>query len=110
MKEGEMRLKPCALGLAIGVTWAIGAILAGWFSAWWDWGTTVVDTMGSFYVGYQSTFLGGIIGGAWAFVDGFITGLLVGWFYNRFACKICCSKTESCGTECSEESKKSKKK
>ena len=37
------------------------------------------------YRGYSFTFVGSLIGFAWAFVDGLIGGALLAWLYNRFA-------------------------
>ena len=79
-----MRLRIVPVALAFGLTWGIGVMLLGWVSGI-GWGGRLVDVLSSVYVGYASTFLGGLIGGAWAFVDGFIAGLLLAFLYNVFA-------------------------
>ena len=43
-----------------------------------------VDAMASLYIGYEPSFIGGIVGGIWGFFDGFIAGAVVAFFYNRF--------------------------
>jgi hypothetical protein len=78
------KLQPVALGVAIGVLWAIYIFFAAIF-AMFGWGVAVVETMASFYIGYAATFLGAIIGAIWAFVDGFVAGVVIAWIYNLVA-------------------------
>jgi hypothetical protein len=78
------KLKPFPMAFAIGMTWGLGILLLGWISGG-GWGARLVEVLSSLYVGYSSTFVGGLIGGLWAFADGFIAGLIVAGFYNRFA-------------------------
>ena len=78
------KLSVKGLGLALGVTWAIGTLILG-LSAWlFDYGTVFVELLGMMYVGYTATFAGSIIGAIYAFVDAFIGGALIAWFYNLF--------------------------
>jgi hypothetical protein len=62
-----------ALAVAVGALWAIYVLLLGWIAAF-GWGEDMVDLLSSLYIGYAPTFLGGIIGGIWAFIDGAIAG------------------------------------
>jgi hypothetical protein len=39
--------------------------------------------LGQFFIGYRVTFLGSLIGFAYAFVCGFMVGYAVAWLYNR---------------------------
>lgn len=78
------KLKVVPMALALGVIWGMGIMLLGWVSAA-GWGTKLVEVLSSLYLGYASTFLGGAIGGLWAFGDGFLAGLLLTVFYNKFA-------------------------
>ena len=73
-----------ALTLSLGMTWGLGILFLGWVSIF-GWGIDVVDVLSSFYLGYNATFVGAIIGAIWAFVDGAITGLFIGFFYKLFA-------------------------
>jgi hypothetical protein len=41
--------------------------------------------LGQFFVGYQVTFLGSLIGLGYGFITGFIAGSGVAWLYNWFA-------------------------
>lgn len=78
------RCQPLALGIAIGVLWAIYVFFAGIF-AMFGWGTALVTTLASFYVGYGASIAGAIIGAIWAFVDGFVAGVVIAWIYNLVA-------------------------
>ena len=74
---------PIALGIGIGILLAAYAFLLGLIAWWWDWGTVIVLTLSSLYIGYAPTLLGSIIGALWAFVDGFIAGVVIAWVYNK---------------------------
>jgi hypothetical protein len=78
------RCQPLALGIAIGVLWAIYVFFAGIF-AMFGWGAALVDTLASFYIGYGASILGAIIGAIWAFIDGFVAGAIIAWIYNLVA-------------------------
>jgi len=41
--------------------------------------------LGQFFIGYHVTFLGSLIGFAYAFVCGFAAGYSIAWIYNRVA-------------------------
>lgn len=75
---------PNALGLSIGVLWAIYIFCCGIFAIF-GWGTELVKVLSSLYLGYAASFGGAIVGAIWAFVDGYIGGAVVGWLYNRLA-------------------------
>ena len=78
----NLKVVPVAAGL--GVTWGAGIMLLGWVSAA-GWGASLVAALSSLYLGYASTFLGGVIGGLWGFGDAFLGGLLFAALYNFFA-------------------------
>lgn len=80
----SMQLKPLALGLAVGIVWAVGMFLFGLAAMVQPSFITTVSAIGNFYIGYDATVIGAFIGGFWAFLDGFIGGFFVGWLYNRF--------------------------
>jgi hypothetical protein len=56
----------------------------GWISAT-GWGVRIVSDLSSLYLGYSSSLAGGLIGGAWAFVDAFLAGLVLVFAYNALA-------------------------
>jgi hypothetical protein len=76
--------QPLALGVAIGVLWAIYVVFVG-IAAMFGWGNAIVDALASLYIGYAATIIGAIIGAVWAFVDGFIAGVVIAWIYNLVA-------------------------
>ena len=78
-------LKMKSLAFSLGISWGIGMLFLGWVAIF-DWGVDLVDVMSSLYIGYSATFLGGIIGGLWGFVDGAIFGILIAFFYNMCCC------------------------
>ncbi len=69
------------LAIALGLTWSSGMLISGW-AAMFGWAGKIVDVMASVYIGFAPTFLGGIIGAAWGFLDGAIGGAIVALIYN----------------------------
>ncbi len=55
------RLNVKALAIAVGSAWALCMLFAGW-AAIFGWSVKFVEIMGSVYIGYEPTLLGGIIG------------------------------------------------
>lgn len=78
------KLSVHALGVGIGAMWAISVFACG-ITAMFGWGTALVDTLSSLYIGYAATLIGAVIGAIWAFVDGYIGGVIIAWVYNRLA-------------------------
>lgn len=78
----RLRVVPLALGL--GTTWGLGILFLGWIAAA-GWGVRLVQVLSSLYVGFAPTFLGGLIGGLWAFVDAFLAGVILALLYNAFS-------------------------
>ena len=42
-----------------------------------------LSLLGQFFIGYRVTFLGSLVGFAYAFVCGLIVGYSIAWIYNR---------------------------
>ena len=78
------KCQPLALGVAIGVLWAIYIGLMA-IIAMFGWGVDLVTAMASLYIGYSASIVGAIVGAIWAFIDGFIAGVVIAWVYNRVA-------------------------
>ncbi|GAB4189480.1 MAG: bacteriophage holin [Simkaniaceae bacterium] len=70
-----------AFALAFGIVWGLANLIVGWTSIF-GWGNAYVETLSSIYIGYDASFIGGIVGGIWAFADGVIGGLVFAFFYN----------------------------
>lgn len=88
MSDTSKKLKVVPLAFALGITWGLGLLLAGWLD-WWttNYATQFVNTFASIYIGYGPSFWGGVIGFCWGFVDLFIGGLIIAWIYNCCASK-----------------------
>ena len=76
-----------ALSLSLGVVCAICVFFLG-ITAMYGWGDALVVALNSFYLGYNASLVGAMIGAIWAFVDGVIVGILIGYFYKYF-CRRC---------------------
>ncbi len=72
-----------SFALAFGVSFGIFVMFLGW-AAIFGWGDIIVHGLSSFYKGYDATFVGGIIGGVWAFFDWGIGGAIIALVYNSF--------------------------
>ena len=80
------KLNVKATTLSFGFTCAIYMLFLGWISAT-GWGVRDVSVIADLYLGYKPTFVGGLIGALWGFLDGAIAGFLISYFYNFFAKK-----------------------
>jgi hypothetical protein len=78
------KCQPLALGIAIGVLWAIYVGCLG-ITAMFGWGVALVTALASLYIGYGASILGAVVGAIWAFVDGFVAGIIIAWMYNLVA-------------------------
>ena len=78
------KCKPVALGVAIGVVWALYVGCLG-IAAMFGWGGGLVLPLAALYIGYAPSVVGAIIGAVWAFVDGFVGGIVIAWIYNAVA-------------------------
>ena len=79
-----MRLSKGALGLSLGFVWGLFVLLATWWLIINDSNSYhfYMSKLGTFYLGYEVSWVGGIIGFMWGFFDGFIAGFLIAWIYN----------------------------
>ncbi len=75
------KLSVKGLAAGVGAAWAFCMLFAGW-AAMFGWSAKFVAVMASVYIGFEPSFLGGIIGAAWGFVDGAIAGLIIAIVYN----------------------------
>ena len=76
------KFSPNALGIAIGVLWAVYVLFCG-ITAMFGWGIELVNAISSLYIGYGPSVLGAIIGALWGLVDAYIAGVVIAWLYNR---------------------------
>jgi hypothetical protein len=82
------KLRVGSLGLAMGLTWAIGMFITGILAWQYNFGTPLLTLMSSLYIGFAPTLKGSFIGAGCGFIDGFVFGALIAFFYNCFCgCK-----------------------
>lgn len=84
IRKAVVRLNGHILGFVLGT---IGALLIFAATNWLilKGGEVVGPHMGlldQFFIGYSVSFIGSLVGGAYAFAIGYICGLFVAWIYN----------------------------
>ena len=77
-----MKLDAVKFGLTIGIVWAGGVLCLGLMSDILNWGTPLVQGLGSLYLGYKASPGGIIVGTIWALLDGGIGGFITAAIYN----------------------------
>jgi hypothetical protein len=107
MKCEYLKLNAAAVGLSMGLIYAIAIFVMGLMATYFDHGHDIVELMGTFYPGYDVGLVPSLIGALWGFLDGVILGFLWGVFYNMFN-KCCCSMS-GCMSKSCKSKKKSKK-
>ena len=80
-----MKLNAKALGLALGIMWAIVLFLATIVILAKGTGGEHLKLLGKFYPGYSVSAVGLILALIWGFISAFIFGWLVGLLYNAFS-------------------------
>lgn len=84
LKQAVVRLNGHILGFVMGI---IGALVIFVATNWLviKGGEVVgphLGLLGQFFIGYDVTFVGSLIGAAYGFITGYLSGLLIGWIYN----------------------------
>jgi hypothetical protein len=74
-----------AFGLSFGIVWGFAMLSLGLINMGCNWGSGIVESMSTLYIGYKATVLGSVIGGIWGFFDAGIGGVVVAWLYNKLA-------------------------
>jgi hypothetical protein len=82
-----MELRKRAFGLSVGLIWGLTIMLGTWFILLRGSPGDMFSKISTFYIGYSTSFLGGIVGFLYGFVTGFIAGVLFAWLYDFF-CKM----------------------
>ncbi len=79
-----MKLKPVALGIALGSVWGILLFITTWISYYTGYGKLFLEVLAqSIYPGYTITPLGSFLGLLYGFADGFVSAALIGYIYNK---------------------------
>jgi len=91
----KCKLSPIALGLSIGVVWALGMFFVGILAYLVDYGKPFLMAMNSIYLVGGPSLVNAFLGALAGFVDGFIGGALIALFYNLFGGSHChCTKKD----------------
>ncbi len=81
-----MKLKPYALGIALGTVWGVALFITTWLSYYTGYGKLFLEVLAqSIYPGYTISPLGSFLGLFYGFLDGFISAAIIGWIYNKIA-------------------------
>ncbi len=81
-----MKLKPLALGVALGLVWGGALFFTTWISYRTGYGRLFLQALAeSIYPGYSITPAGSFLGLVYGFLDGLTSGFLIGWIYNKIA-------------------------
>lgn len=79
-----MKLRPVALGVALGSVWGVSLFITTWMSYYTGYGRLFLEVLAqSIYPGYTITPLGSFLGLLYGFADGFISAALIGYIYNK---------------------------
>lgn len=80
-----MKLNVKAMARAGALLWGAAVLLGTGWVVLIDGPSNTPTSIARVDRGYSPTFVGSLIGFAWAIVDGPIGGALLAWLYNRFA-------------------------
>jgi len=80
-----MKLNPRALALTSGIFCGGLVLLGTWWIVIFQTGGDTMKKLQNFYFGYSVSYLGGLIGLFWGFIQGLILGYLFAALYNLFA-------------------------
>jgi len=79
-----MRLDIRAFAIACGVIAAVMMLVGTWAYVL-ALGPTQWEFVAKFYKGYSVSWLGGIVGAIYGFIDGAVGGIIFAWLYNKLS-------------------------
>lgn len=78
-----MKLKPVALGIALGSVWGSSLFITTWISFYTGYGKLFLEVLAqSIYPGYAISPIGSFLGLFYGFIDGFVSAVLIAVIYN----------------------------
>lgn len=80
-----MKLNVKAFALTCGIFWAASVFVITWWLIVLYGASGARTLLGLFYLGYNVSPIGSIIGLIWGFFDGLICGAIFAWLYNFIA-------------------------
>lgn len=89
------KLRPVSFGFSWGLISGLGWMILAWMGKCCAFGLPVLALMSSIYMGLAPTYVGGLWGLLWGFVDFFLFAFFTALVYNCCA-KSCCSKSDGC--------------
>lgn len=82
--KDECKIDVKKAAISAGLVWGSGIFFAGLLGAiTGNFAGDFINAMGSLYMGYEPTYVGSVIGGIWALIDGGIAGALFAYIYNK---------------------------
>lgn len=79
-----MKLKPLALGIALGLVWGGSLFITTWVSFYTGYGKLFLEVLAqSIYPGYSISPAGSFLGLFYGFLDGLISASLIALIYNK---------------------------
>ena len=87
-----MQLNIKAFALTCGFLWGVSLFSLTWWLILLEGSSGDPTLIGRFYVGYNISPSGSIIGFLWGCADGAISGLAFGWLYNFIILKMAIKK------------------
>jgi len=83
MTGGEHgKLSVMGLGFGFGVAEGLLMLMFAWGAWLFGFGTSMMETFGGMYPGFDATLMGGLSGFFWGFVFGFVFGFVAAYVYN----------------------------
>ena len=83
-----MKLNVGAFALAFGIWWGVGIFIATWWLIVTGGEPSAPMLIDRFYLGYNVTPLGSLVGLIWGFICGAICGGILAWLYNFLSERI----------------------
>lgn len=81
-----MKLKPLALGIALGTVWGVSLFVTTLLCYFTGYGKLFLEVLAqSIYPGYSISPLGSFLGLFYGFLDGFVSASIIGWIYNKIS-------------------------
>jgi len=80
-----MKLNVKVYALTCGIVWGLANLFVTYWLLAFDASGTTIAKLGKVYLGYTYSWIGGLIGLIWGFVNGLIVGAIFAWLYNKLA-------------------------
>lgn len=93
------KIYPVSFGFALGLFSGLGWMLFAWAGARWGFGLNLLSQMSTVFDGLAPTFVGGLWGFFWGFIELFVFGVLSAAVYNG-TLKCFAPGDSSCDSSC----------